>query len=99
MSVTQSRVQVEVLPVVRRYEPGNQPREELIRRQLEDPPGIDPLLAGIRRTEAVVVDRVTRLAAPATHSTESRTDVGITLSLLDDATQLIGCQHRAPRRR
>ena len=89
-------IQVEGLPLVRRDDPSSQPPDELVLRQLEDPPGIDPLLAGVRWAKAVVEDRVAGLIALASNNTESRTDVGITPGLLDDATQLVGCQHRTP---
>src|SRR3954468_4438659 len=96
MSITPVPIQVKVLRVVRRDEPRGQPREELVLRQAEDPPGKDPLLAGVRWAEAVVVDRVAGLTTPASNRAESRTEIGIMLGLLDQGMQLAGCQHPTP---
>src|SRR5215216_2595493 len=96
MSATPVPVQIEVLPVVHRDEPSGQPGEELVLRQFEDPPGRDLLLAGVRQTKAVVVDRVAGLPTPAANRAKSRTEIGIMLGLLDHAPQLTVRQHHTP---
>ena len=95
-SVMPLTIQVEVHPLVRGYAPGRQPRDELLLRQVEDPPGIHSPLTRVRGAKTVVVDRVAGLTALASNNAESRTDAGIAPGLLDDTTQLVGCQHRIP---